>query len=266
MRWEDMWQCEARLLYEAKRRALGTKDMVNFFFQFVSSPIVWFLAAKQNLSQPKLNLLLLWSRSPEVDEQWIGKGSSWHALRARNTHLLLTGFDLLHHAKFSFVLSVDWPSTECWPITDRYIGQVSTNYRRSVGEVSAKCRRRVGEKSGKCRWTKSYIGRDTSGTTTVRVSTACPPTIDRLSTAISTNCRPSVNRVLTECRPSVDRLSTECWPQYRSLYRPISRSTLPTVSKIPSSLSISIPKYITILHLNNSGAPAREERAAEHHG
>ena len=31
------------------------------------------------------------------------KGSSWHALRARNTHLLLSGFDLLHHAKFSFV-------------------------------------------------------------------------------------------------------------------------------------------------------------------
>ena len=28
---------------------------------------------------------------------------SWHALRARNTHLLLSGFDLLHHAKFSLV-------------------------------------------------------------------------------------------------------------------------------------------------------------------
>ena len=32
--------------------------------------------------------------------------------------------------------SVDRPSTERWPITDRYIGEVSTNYRRSVGEVS----------------------------------------------------------------------------------------------------------------------------------
>ena len=107
------------------------------------------------------------------------KGSSWHALRARNTHLLLTGFDLLHHAKFSFVLSVDRPSTECRPITDRYIGQVSTNYRRSVGEMSAKCR-----------GTKSYIGRDTSGTTIDpcldRVSTHYRPTIDRVSTAIST--------------------------------------------------------------------------------
>ena len=43
------------------------KDMVTvFFFQFVSSPIVLFLAVKQNLSQPKLNLLLLWSRSRRI--------------------------------------------------------------------------------------------------------------------------------------------------------------------------------------------------------
>ena len=102
-------------------------------------------------------------------------------------------------------------------ITDRYIGQVSTNYRPTIGEVSAKCRRSVGEKSAKCRWTKSYISRDTSGTTIDRVSTECRPTIDRLSTAISTDSRPSVDRVSTECRP---------------LYRPISRSILPTVKKI----------------------------------
>ena len=36
MRWGNMWQCEARLLYEANRRAVGTKDMVTvFFFQFL---------------------------------------------------------------------------------------------------------------------------------------------------------------------------------------------------------------------------------------
>ena len=40
MRWRNMWQCEARLLYETNRRALGTKDMITFFFQFASSPIV----------------------------------------------------------------------------------------------------------------------------------------------------------------------------------------------------------------------------------
>ena len=118
MRWGNMWLCEARLLYEANRRTLGTRDMVTFFFQFVSSPIVWLLAVKQNLSEPKLNLLLLWSRSGRILKEgrvkrllpqsrsgriMNRKGSSWHALRARNTHLLLSGFDLLHHAEFSLV-------------------------------------------------------------------------------------------------------------------------------------------------------------------
>ena len=93
--------------------------------------------------------------------------------------------------------SVDRPSTECWPITDQYIGQVSTNYRRSFGK-----------KSAKCRWMKSYIGRDTSGTTIDRVSTECRPTIDRLSN----ECRPSVDRLSTECRPTIDRVSTDYWP------------------------------------------------------
>ena len=105
--------------YEVNRRALGTRDIVIFFFQFVSSLIVWFLAVKQNLSEPKLNLLLLWPRSRRILKEgrvkWLlpqsqsgrimnGKGSSWHALiRARNAHLLLSGFVLLHHAEFSLV-------------------------------------------------------------------------------------------------------------------------------------------------------------------
>ena len=113
--------------------------------------------------------------------------------------------------------AIFWLLTKCRPITDRYIGQVSTNYRRSVGE-----------KSAKCRWTKSYIGRDTSGTTIDRVSTECRPSIDRYIDRVSTEYWPSVDRVSTDCRPSVDRLSTECRP----LYRPISRSILPTVNKI----------------------------------
>ena len=130
------------------------------------------------------------------------------------------------------MLSVDRPSSKCRPITDRYIGQVSTNYQPTIGKVSAKCRRNVGEVSAKCRWTKSYIGRDTFGTTIDRLSTAmstdCRPSVDR----VSTECRPSVDRVSTDYRPSIDRLSTECRPLYRPLYRPISRSTLPTVNKI----------------------------------
>ena len=118
MQWGNMWQYDTRLLYEVNRRALGTRDMVTLFFQFVSSPIVWFLAVKQNLSQPKLNLLLLWSRSRRILKEgrvkrllpqsrsgriMNRKGSSWHALRARNAHLLLLGFDLLHHTEFLLV-------------------------------------------------------------------------------------------------------------------------------------------------------------------
>ena len=66
MQWGNMWQYDTQLLYEVNRRALGTRDMVTLFFQFVSSPIVWFLAVKQNLSEPKLNLLLLWSCSRRI--------------------------------------------------------------------------------------------------------------------------------------------------------------------------------------------------------
>ena len=138
------------------------------------------------------------------------------------------------------MLSVDRPSTECWPITDRYIGQVSTNYRPTIGEVSAKCRGKVGEVSVNeklyrprhiwndywpCLDRVSTHYRPTIDRYIDRLSTECRPTIDR----VSTKYRPTVDRVSTDCRPSVDRLSTECRP----LYRPISRSTLPTVNKIP---------------------------------
>ena len=126
-----------------------------------------------------------------------------------------------HH----FLLSSDYrpsvgrPSTERWPITDRYIGEVSVKYR----------------------WTKSYIGRDISGTTIDRVSTECRPTIvlvstdyrptiDRYIDWVSTDYRPTIyryiDRVSTDFRLSVDRVSTD----YRSLYRPIDQSTLLKIS------------------------------------
>ena len=141
------------------------------------------------------------------------------------------------------MLSVDRPSTECRPITDRYIGQVSTNYRPTIGKVSAKCRRNVGEVSVNeklyrprhiwndyrpCLDRVSTHYRPTIARYVDRLSTECRPSIDR----VSTECRPSVDRLSTECRPSIDRLSTECRPLYRPLYRPISRSTLPKVNKI----------------------------------
>ena len=77
------------------------------------------------------------------------------------------------------MLSVDQPSTECRPITDRYIGQVSINYRRSVGERKA-------------------ISAETH---LEQLSTVSRPSIDRLST----ECRPTIDRLSTDYRPSVDR-------------------------------------------------------------
>ena len=67
MRWGNMWQCEALFFYEANWRALGTRHMVTFFCQ-----IVWSLAVKQNLSERKLNLLLLWSCSRRIlkKDEW----------------------------------------------------------------------------------------------------------------------------------------------------------------------------------------------------
>ena len=121
--------------------------------------------------------------------------------------------------------SVDRPSTERWPITDRYISEVSTNYRRSVGEVS------VNEKLYRPRhiWNDYRPCLD-------RVSSDYRPSLDRLSTdyrplyrptidRLSTEYRPSVEWVLTECRPSVDRLST-------AISTGTYRSTLPTVNMI----------------------------------
>ena len=89
---------------------------------------------------------------------------------------------------------------------------LSSDYRPSVDRVLTNYwpvrRSSIDQLSAKCRWTKSYIGRDTSGTTIDRVSTdyrpLYRPTIDR----VSTDYRPSVDRLLTDCRPTVDRLST----------------------------------------------------------
>ena len=78
--------------------------------------------------------------------------------------------------------SVDRPSTECWPITDRYIGEVSTNYRRSVGELS------VNEKLYRPR----HIWNDYR------------PCLDR----VSSDYRPSLDRLSTDYRPSLDQLLT----------------------------------------------------------
>ena len=81
------------------------------------------------------------------------------------------------------------------------------NVDRDIGRHSG----RYSVYSNKCWWTKSYIGRDTCGTTIDCVSTECRLTIDRLSTAISTECQSSIDPVSTKYRPSVDRVSTDYW-------------------------------------------------------
>ena len=113
--------------------------------------------------------------------------------------------------------SIDRPSTERWPITDRYIGEVSTNYRRSVGEKSAKCRWSIGER--KAISTETHLERlsTVSQTSVVRLPSESRPTINRY-----------IDRVLADYRPRVDRVLTD----FRPLYRPIDRSTLPTVNML----------------------------------
>ena len=85
----------------------------------------------------------------------------------------------------------------------------------------------IDELSVKYRWTKSYIGRDTSGTT-----------IDR----VSTECRPTIVRVSTDYRPTIDRYINRVSTDYRPLYQPIDRSTVPTVNMIRSCLHVQIKR------------------------
>ena len=99
--------------------------------------------------------------------------------------------------------AIFWLLTKCRPITDRYIGQVSTNYRPTIGEVS------VNEKLYRPR----HIWNDYR------------PCLDRVSTDYRPLYRPSVDWVLTECRPSIDRVSI-------AISTDIARSILPTVNKI----------------------------------
>ena len=134
--------------------------------------------------------------------------------------------------------SVDRPSTERWPITDRYISEVSTNYRRSVGEKSAKCRWSIGERKAISAETHLERLSTVSRPSVVRLSSESRPTIDRYIDRVSTDYRPSVNRVSTD---------------YRPLYRPIDRSTLSTVN-----MMISQPLFTRLACLGLSPIPVKE--------
>ena len=127
--------------------------------------------------------------------------------------------------------SVDQPSTECWPITDRYISEELTNYRWSVGEVS------VNEKLYRPRhiWNDYRPCLD-------RVLSDYRPSLDRLLTAILIESRLTIDRLLTECRP---------------LFRLIDWSTLPTVNRIRSVIHTvgTIQSNLTISNSVNLKSP-----------
>ena len=106
--------------------------------------------------------------------------------------------------------------TDHRPSVDQLLTDTSVKYRPTIGEKSAN------EKLYRPR----HIWNDRLST---RYRLLYRPTVDR----VSTERRPSIDRLSTECRPTIDRVSTN----YRPLYRPLSRSTLPTVSKIPYSFN-----------------------------
>ena len=120
----------------------------------------------------------------------------------------------------------------CYPVT---FDQVSTDHRPSVDQLLTdrlvKYRRTIGKVSVKYRWTKSYIGRETSGRTIDRVSTECRPTIVRDSTAYRPTIDRYIDRVLTDYRPSVDRLSTAI-STGRSVDTTYGKHVFPTLSYI----------------------------------
>ena len=92
--------------------------------------------------------------------------------------------------------AIFWLSTKCRPTIDRVLTNYWLIHQSRIDQLSAKCPRKVGEVSVKYRCTKSFIGRDTSGTTIDRLSTVSRPSVDRLSTVISTECRPTIDRYI----------------------------------------------------------------------
>ena len=103
----------------------------------------------------------------------------------------------------------------CYLLT---INQVLADHRPSVDQLltdtSVKYRRTIGEALVKYWWTKSYIGRDTSGTidhvsteccaTVIQVLTDCWLTIDCYIDWVSTDYWPTTDRVSTDYPPSVN--------------------------------------------------------------
>ena len=120
-----------------------------------------------------------------------------------------------------YLLTIDQVSTDHRPSVDQLLTDTSVKYQRTIGEVSAKSRRSVSEVSVNEKHD--------------RLSSEYRPSLDRLSTDYRPLYRPTIDRYIdrlsiaisTECRPTTDR----------PLYRPIDRSTLPTVNAVECCLS-----------------------------
>ena len=124
--------------------------------------------------------------------------------------------------------TIDRVSTNYWPIHRSSIDQLSAKCRQSVGKVSAKCRRSVGEVSAKCRRSVGEVSAKCQRSVGERKAISAETHLERLSTV----SRPSVVRLSSESRPTIDRYIDRVSTDYRPLYRPIDRSTLPTVNMI----------------------------------
>ena len=103
-----------------------------------------------------------------------------------------------------YLLTINQVSTDHRPSLDQLLTDTSVKNRPTISEVSAKSRRSVGEVSV---YEKLYRPR-----------------------YIWNDYRPTINRVSTECRPTIDRYIDRVSTDYRPLYRPIDRSTFPSVN------------------------------------
>ena len=103
-----------------------------------------------------------------------------------------------------YLLTIDQASTDHRPSVDQLLTDTSMKYRRIIGEVSAKSRRSVGEVSvNEKLYRPRHIWNDYRP-----CLDECRPTTVRVSTDYRPLYRPSLGRLWTKCRPSVDRLST----------------------------------------------------------
>ena len=98
-----------------------------------------------------------------------------------------------------------------WPTIDRALTNYWPIHPWSIDELSAKCRSGIGERKA--------ISAETH--------------LERLSTV----SRPSVVRLSSESRPTIERYIDRVSTDYRPLYRPIDRSTLPKANMIRGFLS-----------------------------